>query len=261
MAGFASEADMLAPLIRRMSSLIPRLPGRFHTLFEVQSAAGIPDLVMISFNDQEFARRRAQGLDPILDLPDVAVMTLLGASYAHAGETKPWTPAQLSRATGFTPNYLSSTALRRLEKQGHVRHVARGKWVASHSFIPIADHIISVETKRTDWRSGFWQAHKQAADYTWLVIDAVGSTRSIAKADKFLAGKVGLATLSINSELTIIVPAATREPSAVYRSVLMERAVALYLSGQISGPVNRVFGRDLRSTTGADPRFLDVAGC
>jgi hypothetical protein len=256
--GFRAEADMLNPLVEQISSLVQCLPGKFRTFFEVQSAAGIPDLVVASFNDQELYNRHQQGIAPILDLPDVAVMTILGASRAN-GTDGPWSPAELATATGVTRGYLSSTVLRRLEYHGHVRHVARGKWIATHAFKPIADCIISIETKRTDWRAGFWQAHRQAADYTWLVIDAAGSTRSIARANKFFVSKVGLATLSTMSELRIIVPAADRQPSATYRNLLGERVAALHLSGQPSGPIHPVFGRDLRTTTGDDPRIASAA--
>src|SRR5580693_9521893 len=135
---FRSEADMLLPLIEHTSSLVQSLPGSFRTFFEVQSAAGIPDLVIASFNDRELATRCHRSLGPILDLPDVAVMTILGASCA-TGTNASWSPAQLARATGVTPGYLSSTVLRRLECLGHVRRVARGKWVATHPFRPIVD--------------------------------------------------------------------------------------------------------------------------
>src|SRR6185437_6277471 len=104
--------------------------------------------------------------------------------------------------------------LRRLADQGHVERVTRGSWIATHPFQPLADHVISVETKRTDWRAGFWQALRQAADYTWLVVDLAGSATTIARADKFSARKVGLATLSVASELKVIVPACSREPSS-----------------------------------------------
>jgi hypothetical protein len=253
--GFRFEADMLPPLIEHTSSLVQSLPGEFHTFFEVQAAAGIPDLVIASFNDQELDFRYQRGLGPILDLPDVATMTILGASYA-TGTNTPWSSAQLAMATGVTRGYLSSTILRRLECLGHVRRIARGKWTATHAFNPIANHVISIEMKRNDWRAGFWQANRQASDFTWLVIDAARSTRSIAKESKFFASKVGLATLSMMSELRIIVPAVNRHPSAMYRNLLAERVVALHLSGEASGPIHPVFGRDLRTTTGSDPRIV-----
>lgn len=259
MAGFRSEADMLVPLVHHTNSLIQRLAGHFRTLFEVQSAAGIPDLVLVAFKDQELANRQRRGLDPVVNIPDVAVLTVLGSGFACHRSGSSRTPAQLASVTGFTSGYLSSTVLPRLADQGHVKRVARGHWISTHAFTPLADHVICVETKRTDWRSGFWQAHRQAADYTWLVIDSAGSAKSVKRADKFSSYKVGLATLSVASELQVIVPASNRKPSLVHRNLLVERAASLFLSGQVSGPINSVFGRELVATTGADPRLQGAA--
>jgi hypothetical protein len=259
MTGFRSEADMLVLLVHHTASLVQRLAGHFRTLFEVQSAAGIPDLVLVAFNDQELANRQRRGLDPVVDIPDVAVMTLLGLDFMRQQRDASSSPAQLAAATGFTAGYLCSTVLPRLADQGHVKRLARGRWASTHALIPLADHVISVETKRTDWRGGFWQANRQAADYTWLVLDFARSAKPITRAEKFLICKVGLATLSVASELKVIVPAYSRKPSSVQRNLLIERTASLFLSGQVSGPINSVFGRELVPTTGADPRLQGAA--
>jgi hypothetical protein len=256
---FKSEADMLSPLVRNVRNFTNHLSGTFRTFFEVQSSTGIPDVVLISFNEQRLFERALHGLAPIVETADVAVMTALAKHYGNSHGAEFWSASELSHVTGLTPGYLSSTVLRRLQKDGYIEKVSHGKWTPIHSFRPLADHVICIETKRTDWRAGFWQANRQESDYTWLVLDAAASSRNAARAEKFAARKVGLATLSASSELDILIPALARRPSTVQRNVLIERTADLYLQGKVSGPVSHVFGRDLHATTGADPR-LEGAG-
>jgi hypothetical protein len=256
-ARFGAEADMLAPLLGHAQSLIQDLTGQFEVFFEVQSAAGVPDLVLVAFDDQEMANRERRGLAPLADAADVAVMTVLGAS-AGRNTSDTWTPARLGAHTGLTAGYLSSVVLRRLAEQGHVKRIARGQWVSTHTFRPLAKHVIVVETKRSDWRGGFWQAHRQAADRRWLVMDAAYCAAAVAKVGQFATSGVGLATLSVASDLTVIVPPEKRESNCANRNLLIERTAALRVSGRVSGPVRHVFGRDLLATKGVDPRLQDA---
>ncbi|MFF0312919.1 hypothetical protein ACFYSC_36335 [Streptosporangium sp. NPDC004379] len=258
-SGFRAEADMLVPLVEQAESLIQPLSGRLQILFEVQSAAGVPDLVLAVFDSQELARRERYGLPAVTDAPDVAVMTVLGALAARSSEAT-LTPTQLSRFTGVTSSHLSSAVLKRLADNGHIKRVKRGHWAATHPFKPLAHQIVSIETKLNDWRRGFWQAHRQAADYTWLVMDEMHSFGLSSKREYFLSNKVGLATLSaVSGYLDVIVPALCRKPLSMHRNLLIERAADLYLSGKVSGPLTPVFGRQLLSTRGADPRLISVA--
>ncbi len=248
---------MLTPLIEQVSLLIQPLTGQFQVLFEVQSASGIPDMVLIAFDDQEIARRKRLSLPPVVDASDVAVMTALSELACRSRSEDTATSAELSAETGVTAGYLSSVVLKRLADQGHVRRVKRGCWTATHSFKSLASHVIAIETKISDWRRGFWQAHRQAADYTWLVMDAAHGAGCSEKIDRFLSCKVGLATLSASSGyLEVKAPAKIRQPHSAHRNLLVERAAALYLAGSVSGPLSPVFGRQLSATTGVDPRLL-----
>ncbi len=254
MEGFPSEADMLIHIVQDTSSLTQCLPGDFRVLFEVQSAVGIPDLILIAFNEYELAARKGLGLSPVVDPAGVAVLTALSVQYSDNRGKASYTSERLALLTGLTRGYLCAV-LGRLEAAGHVIKLGRGRWTATHPFHPLADYVISVETKRVDWRTGLWQAHRQATDYTWLVMDVTKSASTITRAEKFSKYKVGLATLSVTSELRVIVPAVMRRPSLVRRRLLIERAADLFLSGKVSGPLNPVFGRHLSATTGVDPRL------
>jgi hypothetical protein len=254
-ARFSAEADMLAPLLGHARSLIQGLAGQFEIFFEVQSAAGVPDVVLAAFDDREMANRERRGLVPLADAADVAVMTVLGASAARPHRDIAWTPARLAVYTGLTAGYLSSVVLRRLAEQGHVKRIARGQWVSTHPFKPLARHVIVVETKRSDWRGGFWQAHRQAADRRWLVVDAAHGAAAAAKAEQFTRSGVGLATLSVASDMAVIVSPQDRASHDANRNLLIERTAALRMSGRVSGPVRHVFGRDLIATKGVDPRL------
>lgn len=247
------EADMLAPLVENLDTLIQSKVAQYRILFEVQSATGVPDAVLAAFNDQEITRRKNLGLVPIVDAPDVAVITLLNQASAAM------TTKELSRLTGLTAGYLSSVVLRRLQHQGYIQRVTRGHWQATYSFRPLAHHIIAVENKLSDWRTGLWQAQRQDADQTWLIVDNSIAHRITPHASLFEACKVGLATLQSDSNsLDVLIPAPKRTPNAVRRNLLIERAASLYLSGQVSGPMSPVFGRTLLATTGVDPRQPDA---
>src|ERR1700722_19856324 len=107
---FTAEADMLAPLVERVGVLAGSPPGELHSLFEIQSATGIPDIVLVVFDETEMGRRRQRDLPPLINAPDVAVMTVLGGIHRQAPEAS-LTPTALARATGLTASYLSSVIL------------------------------------------------------------------------------------------------------------------------------------------------------
>jgi hypothetical protein len=258
MTGFRVEADMLAPLLNHSAQLTAPFEGKFQALFEVQSASGIPDILLIAFDETEINRRMRSGLRPLVDAADVAVMTTLSRRYSNDGCCGT-TCAQLAVKTGLTPGYLSSMVMKRLEKLGHVEQIARGRWIPTHPFTPLARHVISIEAKLSDWRAGLWQAHKQAADTSWLVIDAKHAGRVRQKLDRFDACKVGVASLASSSgALEVMTPTQQRTPHPTNRNLLIERGADLYSAGLTSGPLAPVFGRMLLATTGVDPRLQDA---
>ena len=115
---------------------------------------------------------------------------------------------------------------------------------------------MTIEAKRRDWRRGLGQAgrHAAGADAAWLVLDGAYTGSAVERADWFRAMGVGLAGLDPDGTLRLLLPPSGTRMLRARRELLAERLAELYCSGAVSGPVGRVFGRDLAPSTGADPR-------
>ncbi|MEW2133493.1 hypothetical protein [Streptomyces sp. NPDC005435] len=237
------------------------LPGRsIETLFEVQTSAGIPDIVFIEFDKTILKHRTTHQQSFIVDFADMCVLRALNEM-----EAETISAASLSKQVPFSAKYISSNILPRLMEYGHVQKESRGHWHAVSKYVSPAKHIGTLEVKINDWRSGFSQTlrHRASADESWLVIASTHSSRAAAHKEWFKRAGIGLATLHPQSGIDhVVTPRAKKASSAlnVYRELLAERAAHLYSNGEVSGTIGLVFGVDLTTTTGPDPRRPGDAG-
>ncbi|MDQ0909367.1 hypothetical protein QFZ22_005352 [Streptomyces canus] len=249
-AQFAREADMLEPIVRQAPKLVG-VEGK--VFFEVESTSGIPDVVLVSFDEEAIRQRRVRSQGLVLDLAGMSV--LFSLQKALGGTLS---PSQIANQTHLSAGHISSSVLPQLARSGHVEKHSRGKWAAVSSFCSLATRICTIEAKIRDWRSGYHQTlrHGLAADEAWLVLDAEQSAPALAHRDWFSIAGIGLASLDQETGLESLVPAksARKQGASVYRELLVERAAALCMRGKVSGPIRHVFGSDLTTSTGPDPR-------
>lgn len=250
--GFATEADMLGLIADAAPSLAGS--GAF-AVFEVQAAAGVPDVVAAVLNRAVTTSRLQTGfvteqtsLAALLALSDALIANR--ALDAH----------QVAAAVGITVRYASSVVLPSLVARGLALILKPGLWVAARPYESAALRLVTVEAKLRDWRRGLGQAarHAAGADAAWLILDSARTRPAEAYAGWFHTAGVGLAALSGDGRLRSLLDPTGANVLRVRRELLAERTAALYSSGIRSGPVGLVFGRNLAPTTGADPRFVDA---
>jgi len=220
-------------------------------MFEVQSAAGIPDVVAAVFDGDVLDERAgcgfvtdASGMSALLALSDAR-----DSLDAH----------QVATATSLTPDYVRRHLLPGLAARGFVMMAAPGRWTAASPYRSPVRKLVTVEAKLSDWRRGLGQAarHAAGADAAWLVMDAARTRPAAGKADWFRVAGVGLAGLGPDGTLERLLEP---DPSGILRlrarrELLAQRLAEMHCSGAVSGPVGRVFGRDLTTSTGPDPRW------
>lgn len=228
-------------------------------LFEVQSAAGIPDVVVTVLDESVVAERALQGF--LVEPPMLAAAVALSDALSVGVEL---TTAEIAAAASVTERHLVATVLPALAVRGLAAEVDRRSWVAIAPYRSVARTIVTLEAKLRDWRRGLSQAarHASSADEAWLVLDAAAATeRAVVDAWRFEAVGVGLAALDQDNCLARLIPPTSCDRTIrLRRELLAERTAALHSSGEVSGPVARVFGRHLWAVTRPDPRLADAAG-
>jgi hypothetical protein len=157
---------------------------------------------------------------------------------------------------------VTSRVLPGLAARGLAVMTAPGRWAAVSPYRSPASTLVTVEAKLRDWRRGLGQAarHAAGADAAWLVLDGARTRPAAGRADWFRAMGVGLAGLDPDGTLRPLLRPSGASVLRARRELLAERLADLYCSGAVSGPVGRVFGRELAPSTGADPRQAGAPG-
>lgn len=251
-AHFRVEADMLAPLAAAASGLA-RNPLVF---FEVPSSAGVPDIVLLELDKAAMNSRK--GAAPLVEAIDVRLM--LAIASGRIPTTRFRGIDELSILAGAGQAHLRRSVLPRLVEDGHLV-IDGDKWAPRYRFRSLARRIVTVEAKLRDWRGAVAQAsrHTAAADTAWVALDARTVSAAVNHPEWFSTYGVGLLSVARSGSVERLIPPAGPRPRRHERELLAERTVALHLSGNVSGPLPRVFGNVLMASTGADPRLVGAA--
>ena len=247
--GFAAEADMLRLIAAAVHDFAG--PGAV-AVFEVQSAAGIPDVAATVFDQDVIEDRAACGF-----VTDAAGLTALLALSDARNVGRALDAQHVAAATRLTPSYVRSRVLPGLRARGLVAMAAPGRWTALDQYRSPARTLVTVEAKLSDWRRGLGQAarHAAGADEAWLVLDGVHTGPAVNRADWFRTAGIGLAGLDPDGTVRRLLSPTGAGVLRARRELLAERLAELYCSGAVSGPVGQVFGRELTCSTGVDPRY------
>lgn len=250
--GFAAEADMLGLIAAAAPSLAGS--GAF-AVFEVQAAAGVPDVVAAVLDKVVVADRVQTGF--VTDRTSLAALLALSDALARDSGLN---AQQVAAAVGITVRYAASVVLPGLVTRGLAATPEADLWAATQRYRSSALRLVTVEAKLRDWRRGLGQAarHAAGADAAWLVLDSACTRPAEAYAGWFRTAGVGLAALNEAGALRPVLAPTGVDVLRVRRELLAERTAALHCSGIRSGPVGLVFGRTLAPTTGADPRLADA---
>lgn len=239
---------MLAPVAAVAADLASGLPGHrsqnAHVLFEVPTAAGVPDVLRVAFDPAQLRRRAELGLAPVVDL--TALRVLLATSNG------PVALYMAARAARVTTAHLRRTVVPTLVEAGWLLPLKRrGDQMLVRprlKYRPLTRSVVTVEAKRNDWRSAIAQArrHQGCADRAYIAIDAATPGPLLRLARDLSAAGIGLVTVSaetITAEL-VTRPAAWL-PHTDEQQLIGERAWSLVLQGRTCWDTFDVFGRDL----------------
>jgi hypothetical protein len=92
-------------------------------------------------------------------------------------------------------------------------------WLKITEVEPIADRIVAVEAKLRNWRRALYQAaqHLDYASHSWVVLDQDALNNARLHKDEFESRSVGLAGLSTDGDIEVVVEAPTHTPRIPYR--------------------------------------------
>lgn len=251
---------MIAPILEAASEFTRGLAdATVHAYLEVALAGGVPDVVLVAFNEDAIRRRLAAHLGPVTSLADIRALDALAHGVTDLGD--------LATYTGLSRAHLRRTVVPTLVAGGWVDPPESRETRIDVRFVhePLTQWVVTVEAKRSAWAAAVAQArrHLIAADRAFVALDARRARRAIATAPALARHGVGVATVATASESAgcgsvatagVVsypddrrpgLPANARLPRLADRRLAAERVWDLRLRGARSGPTYPVFGRDL----------------
>jgi len=198
-ARFADEAH----LSRVFQNCFSGNAERCVWLTELESPNGIADLAAIRLKDARTLPHALSSVPP---------------RWAYALRCLP--PATPISAAGFaellnvTPAH-SRTILGRFEAAGFCEFEKTTRsWTKILQPEPVADRIVSIELKLTDWKRALYQASRYLdfSHQTWVVLDERALDRACAHTEAFADRGIGLAGIGSGGDLHVECSPADRPP-------------------------------------------------
>ena len=257
---FASEAALMWPLAAGASAL-GKADGRAAaeriSFFEVAAAEGVPDMLIVEFDQDAIQRRVAAGLG--------AVIATTTARALWALTERALTVDELAETLTMTPAHVQRGILPQLADAGLASRDVDGRWAGADGLAPLVRSVVAVEAKLSDWRGGFKQARRYTrfANQTYMALDARRARPARRYAGDMAEAGVGLATVDASDgRVHVRRRARWREPAVRWEFFLIgERVWERTLAGTRSGPTFDVFGRRPDPTPDtADTSTCAVAG-
>jgi hypothetical protein len=188
--GFGSEEKLVDTFEGIASIMLDGATRR--TLREFECGDGIADLVA-------FDLRR--GWEKSLDLADIH------PRWAYLLRVLPYRKSfslsEFTEISGFS-RARASSALRQYEELGYCEPRERDAWVKFRQPSPLVNKIHAIEAKLRNWRRALAQAirYQDYATQSWVLLDTSAVNSAISNIDEFKKYGIGLASISVNGDIT-----------------------------------------------------------
>jgi hypothetical protein len=205
---FDTEEQLVTQLVEAYGTTVD---GNWVWMREFSTSCGIADLIGVNLAPHR---------------PDIAAKASLGAvppRWAYAlwrlPSAEPFTLDQLAEVANVGISS-ARAILKVFGETGFCEPALRPKaWIKICEPAPVATKIIAIEAKLRDWRRALYQAaqHADYASQCWVVLDQATLANVQQHADEFEHRGVGLAGLSANGDIEVVLTAAEKIPRLPYR--------------------------------------------
>lgn len=155
-----------------VNQLIPHLKNEnYFVKTEINSGYGIPDVVMVKLNKNKVQKRQNyKQKKPLLSENYFKLLEII----PDFDDDKNF-PIELNEILSKAPlsaSYIRYNLLKTLEVYKYIKKCDNNSYLKINGWAPIADEIIAVEAKLTDWKHGLKQAHRYKffADKVYLAM-------------------------------------------------------------------------------------------
>ncbi len=241
---FRWESELVKSLLPAVAKMSPG-PRDLSVVTEVPCpSGGIPDIVGVLLDAAAIERREASGLGAVTNPHEAVILSRLSEGEA--------TLTELANVVFLSREHLRRSILPRLISAGWIAPLqGRGESASTMLLVQyedVAQWVVTVEAKLTDWRGGMSQAlrHAPSADAAYLALDARFSRRVTLQASA--ASERGVGILTVDASTGAVEERSTPvrwQTQNVLRRILAERVWTQLRSDHVPGHNALVFGRDL----------------
>jgi hypothetical protein len=108
----------------------------------------------------------------------------------------------------------------------------QGTWIKQRDPSPVAERIIAIEAKLSDWRRALYQASRYLdyANQSWVVLDSKAFANARLHVDEFQHRGIGLAGVSPRAEFEVACTAVLRTPRLPQRFWQVNAEISRHLA-------------------------------
>jgi len=154
-----------------VNQLIPLLRNQnYFVKTELNSGYGIPDVVMVKLNKDKVNKRQLyKQKKPLLS---ENYFKLLEVIPDFDDGNFPIELNELLSKTALSANYIKYNLLKTLTAYKYIKRFENNSYLKINGWAPIADEIVAIEAKLTDWKHGLKQVHRYKffADKVYLAM-------------------------------------------------------------------------------------------
>jgi hypothetical protein len=142
---------------------------------------------------------------------------------------------EFAALANVTPS-AARVALRSYENSGFCTYRPQQRiWVKLRDPEPVADRIIAIEAKLSDWRRALYQASRYLdyANQSWVVLDSKVLSSARLHVDEFRHRGIGLTGISSTGEFEVECPAVARVPRLIQRFWQVNAEISRHLASHL----------------------------